>query len=91
MAYALASYVQLCLLEGDAARAAHLAGVADRLLTDAGLLLQPVEQERFEEAKAAAERELGDAYSSAHDAAMASPLEEALREGGVLAEAPASP
>jgi hypothetical protein len=91
MAYALASYVQLCLLEGDAARAAHLAGVADRLLTDAGLLLQPVEQERFEEAKAAAERELGDAYAPAHDAAMAAPLEEALREGGVLAEAPASP
>ena len=91
MAYALASYVQLCLLKGDALRAAHLAGVADRLLTDAGLLLQPVEQERFEDAKAAAERELGDAYAPAHDAAMAVPLEEALREGGVLVEAPASP
>ena len=90
MAYALASYVQLCLLEGDAARAAHLAGIGDRLLTDAGLLLQPVEQARFEEAKAAAERELGEAYAAAHDAAMAAPLEEALRNGGVLAEAPAS-
>jgi tetratricopeptide (TPR) repeat protein len=91
MAYALASYVQLCLLDGDAARAAHLAGVADRLLTDAGLLLQPVEQERFEEAKAAAERELGDAYAAAHDAAMAAPLEEALQQGGVLGTVPAPP
>jgi predicted ATPase len=91
MAYALASYVQLCLLEGDAARAAHLAGIGDRLLTDAGLLLQPVEQARFEEAKAAAERELGEAYAAAHDAAMAAPLEEALRQGRVLATAPAPP
>ena len=91
MAYALASYVQLCLLDGDAARAAHLAGVADRLLADAGLLLQPVEQERFEEAKAAAERELGDAYAAAHDAAMAAPLEEALQQGGVLGTLPAPP
>jgi DNA-binding SARP family transcriptional activator len=53
------------------------------------LLLQPIEQERFDEAKA--REELGDAYAPAHDAVMAQPLEEALREGGVLAEAPASP
>lgn len=86
MAYSLASYVHLCLLEGDAARAAHLAGIADRLLTDAGLLLQPVEQTRFEEAKAAAERELGDEYAAIYAAAMAEPLEEALRSGRVLAE-----
>ena len=91
MAYALASYVQLCLLEGEAVRAAHLAGIADGLLTDAGLLLQPVEQARFEEAKAKTQEELGDAYAATHGAAMAAPLEEALREGGVLAEAPASP
>jgi hypothetical protein len=50
-----------------------------------------VEQLRFEEAKATAERELGDAYGTTHDAAMATPLEEALRQGSVLAEAPASP
>jgi predicted ATPase/DNA-binding SARP family transcriptional activator len=91
MAYSLAAYARLCLLEDDAARAAYLAGIADRLLADAGLELQPAEQALFEEAKATAERELGDAYAAAHDAAMAAPLEEALREGGVLAEAPASP
>jgi predicted ATPase/DNA-binding SARP family transcriptional activator/Tfp pilus assembly protein PilF len=91
MAYALASYVQLCLLEGDATRAAHLAGIADRLLSEAGLLLQPVEQQRFDEAKARTQEELGDAYAPTHEAAMAAPLEEALREGSVLAEATASP
>ena len=91
MAYALAAYARLCLLEGDATRAAYLAGIADRLLADAGLLLQPSEQARFEEAKAAVEQQLGDAYAAAHDAAMAAPLEESLRQGGVLAEAPASP
>ena len=58
---------------------------------DAGLLLQPVEQARFEEAKAKTQEELGDAYAATHDAAMAAPLEEALRNGGVLAEAPAAP
>jgi predicted ATPase/DNA-binding SARP family transcriptional activator/Tfp pilus assembly protein PilF len=90
MAYALASYVQLCLLEGDATRAAHLAGIADRLLSEAGLLLQPVEQQRFDGAKARTQEELGDAYAPTHEAAMAAPLEEALREGGVLTEVPAS-
>jgi len=91
MAYALAAFVRLCLLEGDAARAAYLAGIADRLLADAGLLLQPREQELFDEAKATAERELGDAYAAAHDTAFAAPLEEALREGNVLAQASAGP
>ena len=91
MAYALAAFVRLCLLEGDAARAAYLAGIADRLLADAGLQLQPREQELFDEAKATAEQELGDAYAAAHDTAFAAPLEEALREGSVLAQAPAGP
>ena len=91
MAYALAAFVRLCLLEGDAARAAYLAGIADRLLADAGLQLQPREQELFDEAKATAERELGDAYAAAHDTAFAAPLEEALREGNVLAQAPVGP
>lgn len=68
-----------------------MAGIADRLLTDAGLQIQPREQELFDEAKATAEQELGDAYAAAHDAAFAAPLEEALREGNVLAEAPAGP
>ena len=73
-------------------RAAYLAGIADRLLADAGVQLQPSEQAPFEEAKAKAqEQQLGDAFAAAHDAAMAAPLEEALRQGGVLAEAPASP
>jgi predicted ATPase/DNA-binding SARP family transcriptional activator len=91
MAYSLAAYTRLCLLEGDAPRAAHLAGIADRLLADAGLQLQPAEHALFEEAKATAERELDDAYRVAHDAAMAAPLEEALRAGSVLAETSASP
>ena len=91
MAYALASYVQLCLLEGDATRAAHLAGIADRLLSEAGVLLQPVEQQRFDKTKARTEEELGDGYAPTHDAAMSAPLEEALRQGSVLAGAPAAP
>jgi tetratricopeptide (TPR) repeat protein len=90
MAYALASYVRICLLEGDAVRAAHLAGIADRQLADAGILLQPGEQALFEEAKTAVADQLGDAYAAAHDAAMAAPLEQALDEGNVLAEASAS-
>jgi predicted ATPase len=91
MAYTLAAFVRLCLLEGDAARAAHLAGVADRLLADAGIQLQAHEQWRFDEDKAQAVEELGEAYATAHDAAMAEPLEDALRQGGVLAEVTASP
>ena len=91
MAYALAAFVRLCLLEGDTARAAHLAGVADRLLADAGVQLQPSEHVHFEEAKATVEQELGDAYATVHAAAMAAPLDEALRQGEVLAEASASP
>ena len=89
MAYALAARSRLCILDGDVTRAAHLAGVADGLLSDAGIPLQPREQERFEEAKASAQKELGDAYAAAHDAAMTAPLEQALRDGGLLA--PASP
>jgi predicted ATPase len=91
MAYALASYVRLCLLEADPVRAAHLAGIADRLLADAGVLLQPSEQALFEDSKVTAEQEFGDGYAAAHDAAMAAPLEEALRKGEVLANAQASP
>jgi tetratricopeptide (TPR) repeat protein len=86
MAYALASFVRLALLEGDATRAAHLAGVADRLLADAGLALQPGEQAKFDTAKTRAEQELGEAYAVAHNAAMTAPLEAALQVGRVLAE-----
>jgi hypothetical protein len=81
--------VQLCLLEGDATRAAQLAGIADRLLSEAGLLLQPIEQERFDEAKAKTQEALGDAYAPTY--AAAAPLEEALRQGGLLTEVPVSP
>ena len=91
MAYALATYVRLCLHENNAERAAYLAGIADGLLRDAGLELQPQEQVLFEEAKATAEQELGEKYATVHDAAMATPLEEALRQGSVLPEVPASP
>jgi predicted ATPase/DNA-binding SARP family transcriptional activator len=88
MAYALAAFARLCLLDGDARRAAYLAGIADHLLADAGVQLQPSERAPFEEAKAQAEQVLGDAYAGAHDSAMAAPLEDALREGGVLAQVP---
>jgi predicted ATPase/DNA-binding SARP family transcriptional activator/Tfp pilus assembly protein PilF len=91
MAYALAAFARLCLLEGDAARAAYLAGIADRLLADAGLLLQPSEQALFDEAKAALEEQLGGEYTAIHDDAVAAPLEDALRQGAVLAETPAPP
>jgi tetratricopeptide (TPR) repeat protein len=86
MAYALAAYMRLCLLEDEPGRAAHLAGIADRLLSEAGLQLQPREQVRFDAAKAKLLEELGDASAAAHDAATAAPLEQALRDGGVLAE-----
>jgi predicted ATPase/DNA-binding SARP family transcriptional activator len=91
MAYALASFARICLLDGDARRAAHVAGVADRLQADAGVLIQPVERALFDEAKASAEEELGREYASIHEAARAAPLEEALRRSGVLAEVSASP
>ncbi len=87
MAYALAAFARLSLLEGDAARAAHLAGIADGLLADAGVLLQPSEHVLFENAKASVEERLGEEYSAIHDSAMAAPLEEALREGSVFIEA----
>jgi predicted ATPase/DNA-binding SARP family transcriptional activator len=90
MAYALASFVRVCLHDADAARAAHLAGIADRLQVDAGVLIQPVERALFEAAKEEAERELGDEYAPIHEAATAAPLEEALRSGNVLVEARAS-
>jgi predicted ATPase/DNA-binding SARP family transcriptional activator len=86
LAYALASFARLCVLDGDAARAAHLSGIADRLLADAGLQLQPTEHGLFAEAKAAALEQLGDDYVAIHAAAMDAPLEQALREGDVLPE-----
>jgi predicted ATPase/DNA-binding SARP family transcriptional activator len=88
LAYALASFVRICLLDGDAARAAHLAGIADRLQVDAGVLIQPVERALFDDAKATAEQELRGEYGAIHDAAMAVPLEEALRGGHVLSAVP---
>ncbi|HJQ50238.1 MAG TPA: BTAD domain-containing putative transcriptional regulator [Gaiellaceae bacterium] len=87
LAYALASFVQLCVLDDDPARAAHLAGVADQLQIDAGVLIQPVERALFEEAKTAAKEQLGDGYAAIHDEAMDEPLEHALRAGNVFAEA----
>jgi tetratricopeptide (TPR) repeat protein len=91
MAYTLAAFTRLCLLEGDFPRGAYLAGIADRQLVDAGLQLQPSEQVLFDEAKAALERRLGEEFAAIHDEAMAAPVEESLRRGGVLAEVPASP
>jgi predicted ATPase/DNA-binding SARP family transcriptional activator len=87
MAYSVAAYARLCLLEDDADRAAYLAGIADRLLADAGLQLQPAEQTLFEEAKATAQEQLGEEYTRIYAAAMAEPLEEALQRGNVLVTA----
>ena len=58
----------------------------DRLQADAGVLIQPVERALFDEAKAAAEEELGEEYAAIHEAAMAAPLDQALQEGDVLAK-----
>jgi hypothetical protein len=91
MAYTLAAFARLCLVEGDAERAAYLAGIADRQLADAGLQLQPSEQALFDEAKTELEQQLGDEFAAIHADAMAAPLEESLRRGGVLAQVPASP
>jgi predicted ATPase/DNA-binding SARP family transcriptional activator/Tfp pilus assembly protein PilF len=91
MAYALAAYARLCLFENDAERAAYLAGISDRLQQDAGLQLQPSELAPFEEAKATLEQQLGNEFAAIHDDAMAATLEESLRQGGVLAQVPASP
>jgi len=90
MAYALAAFARLCLIEGDPERAAYLAGIADRQLADAGLQLQPSEQALFDEAKSTLEQQLGDEFTAIHDEALAAPLEESLRRGGVLARLPSS-
>jgi predicted ATPase/DNA-binding SARP family transcriptional activator len=87
MAYALASFARLCLLDGDPGRAAHLAGIADGLLAEAGLQLQTLEHGLFAEVKDTAQEQLGDEYAAIHDEAMAEPLEEALRRGNVFVEA----
>jgi predicted ATPase/DNA-binding SARP family transcriptional activator len=87
MAYALAAIVRMSLQDGDPERAAYLAGVGDRLLSDAGVSLQPREQELFDEAKATAEAELGDRYLAVHDAGVTAPLEDALVDAKVLARA----
>jgi predicted ATPase/DNA-binding SARP family transcriptional activator len=90
LAYTLAAFVRLCVLEGDHARAAHLAGTVDRLLAEVGVQLQPSENARYEMARQKSMDVLGDAYAAAHAAAMAAPLEDALREGRVLVEMPAT-
>ena len=87
LAYALAAVVRMCLQDGDPARAAYLGGVADRLLSDAGVSLQQREQELFDEAKAEAEDELGAEYLAIHDTGVSAPLEDALVAGKVLARA----
>jgi predicted ATPase/DNA-binding SARP family transcriptional activator len=87
-AYALATVVQIRLLEADASGAAQLSGVADDLLAVAGVSLQTHEQDAFERAKESARETLGeDAYEAAHAAGRDVPLREALIEAGLLAPA----
>jgi non-specific serine/threonine protein kinase len=84
-AYALATVVQIRLLEADAQGAAQLAGVADGLLAAAGVSLQTHEQEAFEQAKSSARAALGDeAYEAAHERGRAAPLQDALVEARLL-------
>jgi predicted ATPase/DNA-binding SARP family transcriptional activator len=91
MAYALATVVRIRLLEGEAHDAARLAGVADELLADAGVSLQPREQELFEDAKRSAREQLGDDfYGAAHAEGRLAPLREALVRDGILEETPSA-
>ncbi len=84
-AYALATVVQIRLLEADAPGAAQLSGVADGLLAAAGVSLQTHEQEAFDRAKSSARKALGDgAYEAAHEHGRPEPLQEALVEAGLL-------
>jgi tetratricopeptide (TPR) repeat protein len=84
-AYALATVVQIRLLEGDLLGAAQLSGVADGLLAVAGVSLQTHEQEAFDRAKAAARAAVGDeAYAVAHEAGREAPLRDALVDAGLL-------
>jgi len=90
MAYALASVVRIRLLEDDPHGAAHLAGVADGLLADAGVSLQSGEQALFEDAKLSARERLGDdAYAADHHEGESADLRAALIQSGVLEETPA--
>ena len=61
-------------------------------LVDDAVAAGEIDQERarrqLEEAKATAVRELGDEYSSAHNAGMADSLEDALSRGGALVDTP---
>jgi tetratricopeptide (TPR) repeat protein len=83
--YALATVVQIRLLEGDSLGAAQLSGVADGLLAVAGVSLQTHEQEAFEAAKASARDGLGDdEYDGAYERGRSAPLQEALAEAGLL-------
>ncbi|HEY1359391.1 MAG TPA: BTAD domain-containing putative transcriptional regulator [Thermoleophilaceae bacterium] len=87
-AYALATVVQIRLVEADAPGAAQLSGVADGLLAEAGVALQTHEQEAFERAKEETREALGEAaYEAAHAAGRDAPLREALTEAGLLAPA----
>jgi predicted ATPase/DNA-binding SARP family transcriptional activator len=84
-AYALATVVQIRLLEGDLLGAAQLSGVADGLLAVAGVSLQTHEQEAFDRATAAARAAVGDeAYAVAHEAGREAPLRDALVDAGLL-------
>lgn len=84
-AYALATVVRILLAEGDAARSAEIAGVADGLLAEAGVPLQTAEQAKFDAAKATAREQLGPArYEAAHAAGLATALQAALIAAGLL-------
>jgi len=61
IAYALAAWTRISLLEGDVERAACLAGIAERLLDEIGAELQDADRAAFETAKDTAREQLGDA------------------------------
>jgi tetratricopeptide (TPR) repeat protein len=84
-AYALATVVQIRLVDGDPQGAAQLSGVADALLAVAGVSLQTHEQEAFEAAKSSARAALGDEpYEAEHGRGRSAPLQDALAEAEML-------
>ena len=74
--------------DGDLPGAALLAGVADRLLEETCTPLQGEEQALFDQAKEAAEEQLGTAaYGAAHGEGEATDSGEALVRSDLLEEA----
>ncbi len=85
IAYGLVAVIRIALLEGDARRAALLAGVADVVLAESGVELLTGERDLFEADKRSTRETLGDeAYDAAHAEGQATPVRRALGEAGII-------